>query len=124
MYKRTSLVKAIHVRSVSSSSIFQIGDSTHITPRSKALAVQRQAELFYGYEGNFNQYPIFTKPLAKQQVNENVSFSRYNVSPFIKVNHIDILGTSASAVLHIGSTSTYDAEAIVKHIRQLTGVKE
>ncbi|MFC0557690.1 spore germination protein GerPE [Halalkalibacter alkalisediminis] len=124
MFKRTSLVKDIHVRSVSSSSIFQIGDSTHITPRSRALAVQRQAELFYGKEGDFNQYSVFNKPIPKPQTLEHVAFSKYNISPFIKVNHIDILGVSASAVLHIGSTKTFESEARVKHIRQLFGTKE
>ncbi|WP_227936820.1 spore germination protein GerPE [Alkalihalobacillus deserti] len=119
MYNRTSIVKDIHVRSVASSSIFEIGDSTHITPRSRALAVQRQVELFYGDEGDFNQYPIFNKPIPQPLVNEQVTFTRYNVSPFIKVNHIDILGAAASSVLHIGSTKTIDSESRVKHIRQL-----
>ena len=124
LFKRTSIVKDIHVRSVSSSSVFLIGDSTHITPRTRALAVQRQAELFYGKEGDFNQYPVFNKPMLKPKTFEQVTFSKYNISPFIKVNHIDILGVSASSVLHIGSTKTYDAEARVKHIRQLFGTKE
>jgi len=124
LFKRTSIVKDIHVRSVSASSIFLIGDSSHITPRSRALAIQRQAELFYGQEGDFNQFPVFYKPIPKPYTDEHVTFSRYNISPFIKVNHIDVLGVSASSVMQIGSTKTYNGEARVKHIRQLFGTKE
>ncbi|MFC0470358.1 spore germination protein GerPE [Halalkalibacter kiskunsagensis] len=119
MFKRTSSVKTISVTDVSLGSIFEIGDSCHIKPRSKALAVQREYELFFGDEGNFEAFPIFTKPLPKSIIDENVNFTKHNDSPFIYVNHIDVTSCSASGVLHIGSTKTIDAEARVKHIRQL-----
>jgi spore germination protein PE len=119
LFKRTSAVKTISVIGVSDSSIFEIGDSYHIKPRSRALAVQREHELFFGDEGNFEAYPIFTKPLPKPIIDEYVNFTKFDKSPFIQVNHIDVISISASGVLHIGSTKTIDAEARVKHIRQL-----
>jgi spore germination protein PE len=119
LFKRTSAVKTISVTDVSDSSIFEIGDSSHIKPRTRALAVQREYELFYGDEGNFEAFPIFTQPLPKPTIDEHVNFSKYNEFPFIQVNHIDVMSISASGILHIGSTKTIVAEARVKHIRQL-----
>ncbi|WP_088105445.1 spore germination protein GerPE [Halalkalibacter urbisdiaboli] len=119
MFKRTSVTKNINVTNVSSGSIFEIGDSTGIRPRSRALAVQREMELFFGNEGNFEKYSIFTNPIPVPNVDENIKMTKYNQSPFIYVNHIDIISTAASSVLHIGSTKTIDAESRVKHIRQL-----
>ena len=119
MINRTSIVKTIHVNFVSA--IFEIGDSQTIKPRTKALAVQRQYELFFGDEGNFNKYPIFTKPIPKPIMDEPITFTRYNKSSAIHVNNIDITSVAASGVIHIGSTKTIDAEARIKNIRQLLG---
>lgn len=119
MFKRTSNVKNINVRNVFFSSVFEIGDSCHITPRSKVFAVQREYELFYSDEGNLNTYPIFTMPLPKPMSDESVNFIKYNESFAINVNNIDIIAVSGAGVLHIGSTKTIDSESRIKHIRQL-----
>lgn len=119
MFKRTSNVKNINVTNVSFSSVFEIGDSCHITPRSKVFAVQREYELFYSDEGNLKTYPIFTMPLPKPMSDESVNFMKYNESFAINVNNIDIIAVSGSGVLHIGSTKTIDSESRTKHIRQL-----
>jgi spore germination protein PE len=119
LFKRTSLVEHISIIDVTSGSIFEIGDSYHIQPRSKALAVQREYELFYGDEGDLKTYPIFTNPIPKPTVEKPICFKRYNESPYIKVNHINLFGCAASGVCHIGSTKTIDAETRIKHIRQM-----
>jgi spore germination protein PE len=119
MLKRTSIVNHTKVINVSLSSVFQIGDSAQITPRSRALAVQRQLQLFYGNEGNFEQFPIFTIELPKPNWQENITIGRYNPSPFIKVNRINITSVAAASIYHIGSTNYVDSESRVKHIRQL-----
>ncbi|WP_416148233.1 spore germination protein GerPE [Salipaludibacillus sp. HK11] len=119
MYKRTSIVKTIKVRDVLSNSIFEVGDTRHITPRTKVLAVQRKYEQFYSDEGNLDAFPIFTKPLPEPTINRSVNFNKYNESFIINVNHIDVISVSTSSVLHIGSTETINAEARIKHIRQL-----
>ncbi|WP_280771966.1 spore germination protein GerPE [Salipaludibacillus daqingensis] len=121
MYKRTSVVKNIDVINVSNNSVFEIGDSRFMKPRTKVLAVQREYELFYGDEGNFKYYPIFTDPIPKPVVDESVHVVKYNQTSAIKVNNIDITTLSGSGISHIGSTKTIDAESRIKHIRQLEG---
>ncbi|UTW69103.1 spore germination protein GerPE [Anaerobacillus sp. HL2] len=42
-----------------------------IIPRSMALAVQRQKQLFFGNEGDFEQFSIFTKNIPKTRFSNN-----------------------------------------------------
>ncbi|WP_209124638.1 spore germination protein GerPE [Alkalihalobacillus sp. BA299] len=121
MQKRISHVDFVNVTDVSTSSILQVGDSYRITPRSRALAVQRQIEFFYGDEGNFDVYPIFQIDIPKPVVTEPIRITRTNENPFIRVNNIKLIGAAASSVVHIGSNSMIDAETRVKHIRQFVG---
>jgi len=117
--KRTSIVQAIHVETVIISSILQIGDSEQISARTRALAVQRQHELFFGAEGE-RIFPVFTKPIPRWSSPPPVaSRQTLHQSPVISVRSIRVLGVSSSAVVHVGSTSTAEAEARIKHIRQL-----
>lgn len=118
--KRTSIVEYFHGETLIYSSVLQIGDSREITSRSHVLAVQRQYELFFGDEGEGNFPTFFTMPIPKFQANRNrISIQTLHQSPIISVRSIRVLGASASAVIHIGSTSTVDAEARIKNIRQL-----
>lgn len=119
MIKRTSIVRHTKVISVGLSSVFQIGDATQITPRSQALAVQRQVQLFYGNEGNFEEFPIFKMGIPKPSMDMPITINRYNVSPFIKVDKIHVTSVSASGIYQIGSNNFIDAESRVKHIRQI-----
>jgi spore germination protein PE len=117
--KRTSIVQSFHGETVIFSSVLQIGDSQKITSRAQVLAVQRQYELFFGNEGE-SSFPIFTKPIPKfQSDRRNISLQTLHQSPVISVRSIRVLAVSSSGVVHIGSTSTIDAEARIKHIRQL-----
>ncbi|EZP78734.1 spore germination protein [Parageobacillus genomosp. 1] len=117
--KRTSIVQFFHGETVIFSSVLQIGDSQKITSRSQVLAVQRQYELFFGKEGEIS-FPIFTKPIPKFQSDDrNISLQTLHQSPVISVRSIRVLAVSTAGVVHIGSTSTVDAEARIKHIRQL-----
>ncbi|WP_259455616.1 spore germination protein GerPE [Bacillus sp. PK3_68] len=124
MFKRTSIVKNIYVTTVADSSVLEIGDSANMTLRNNALAVQRQAELFFGNEGNLNNYPLFSKMIPIPQINENITVTRYNLSPFIHVSHINIVGVASSSVLQIGSTGKINLESRIKHIRQLTEIDD
>jgi len=119
LFKRTSIVKNINVKNVANNSVFEIGDSWNIQPRTKVLAVQREYELFFGDEGNFSAYPIYTMPLPKPMIDESIYFHKYNESFTINVNNIDVTSLSGSGVLQIGSTKNIDAESRIKHIRQL-----
>jgi spore germination protein PE len=119
MMKRTSMVEYFHGETFIISSVLQIGDSREITSRSRVLAVQRQYELFFSSEGE-GIFPIFTMPIPKFPSNRNhISIQTLHQSPIISVRSIRVLAASASSVVHIGSTSNVDAEARIKHIRQL-----
>lgn len=119
MLQRTSCVDNINVKIASFASIVQLGDSCIINGLSTALAVQREAEVFYGNEGNLSSYPVFSEPLPFLPINEPISFSRRNPNPIIKVNKIDIIGISSSSLLHVGNSGQVSMEVRVKHIRQL-----
>ncbi|WP_213410469.1 spore germination protein GerPE [Xylanibacillus composti] len=122
---RISRVGHVKVTSKELSSITLIGDSVAITPRTNVLAVQRERPHYLGQEGDLQQFPFYEQPMPKLAARSAGPelFARNN-SPFIDVGSLRILGLSASAVLHIGSTSFIDAESRVKHIRQLLSVEE
>lgn len=124
MLKRLSTVNNIYVNSVGLGSVVQFGDSTNLRPFSRALAVQREKQFFIGNEGNFEDYPVFTKPLRQPYFYERINMVEHNVKPVIKVNNIKVTALSASAILHVGSTDHISAESRVKHIRQLLSAEE
>ncbi|SDH49734.1 spore germination protein GerPE [Alteribacillus bidgolensis] len=120
MSKRTSIVKTLKVTDVTTSSVFEIGDAVNIRASSKAFAVQREHELFFTNEGDFEDYPIFTQEISKPIIDEQLNIHRYNDSPYIKVNKINVIGVAASGVFQIGSTKNIENQSRVKHIRQLS----
>jgi spore germination protein PE len=119
MFQRTASVKNIELNSLAIASVFQIGDSNLIQGFSRAIAVQREAEIFFGNEGNFADFPIFSEPIPLPPISEEINMSRKNINPFIKVGNIDILGVSSSSIVHLGNTNHVSLETRVKHIRQL-----
>lgn len=86
---------------------------------SRALAVQREADVFFAEEGNFSNYRVFSEPIPFLPITEKMSLSTHNSLPLIKVNTISILAMSSSAILHVGNSENVSLEARVKHIRQL-----
>lgn len=119
MLQRTSCVDNIIIKIASFSSTVQLGDSCIINGLSRALAVQREIEFFYGYEGNMANYRVYSEPIPFLPINESFSYSRQNPNPLIKVCKIDITGISSSSLLHVGNSRHISMEARVKHIRQL-----
>lgn len=119
MLQRTSIVDTLKAHSASFASTIQLGDSCKINGFSRALAVQREAEIFLENEGNFSSYPIFSEPIPFLPITESISMTVQNSNPLIKVNNIDILAMSSSAILHVGNSENVSMEARVKHIRQL-----
>jgi spore germination protein PE len=119
MLSRLSKVNQLRITSVSNSSITQIGDSNQIHASSKALAVQREAEVFYDYEGDFSLFPIFSEPIPFSPLDGNVSFNKIDLLPCIKVPYISIVGVSSSSIIHIGNSKNVYMESRVKHIRQI-----
>lgn len=119
MLQRSSVVNAVNVTSASFASIIQLGDSRIINGFSRALAVQREAEVFNSKEGNFSNYPVFSEPIPFLPINESITISTHNILPIIKVNTISILAMSSDAMLHVGNSENVSMEARVKHIRHL-----
>lgn len=124
MFQRTACVDRIKVDSITFSSIFQIGDSQQIQSKSRAIAVQREAEIFYDNEGNFSAFSIFSEAIPFTPVDEVFSCSTQNLNPVLKVRSIKIFGASSSSVVHLGNSCHISMEARVKHIRQLLPRKE
>ncbi|WP_246860941.1 spore germination protein GerPE [Bacillus sp. REN3] len=117
--QRTSCVDHLKIDAVTFSSICQIGDSVQICGFSRALAVQREADVFFGNEGHFANYPIFSEEIPLLPITERFASFTHNLNPLIKVKNVDIIGVSASSVVHIGNSCQICMEARVKHIRQL-----
>ncbi len=122
---RLSRVGSVKVVSQSNSSVCLFGDSAAINPRSDVFAVQREQSRYLGNEGELEQFQIFQQSLPKLAVQPPPFPVRIrNDSPYIDARSIHILGMSASAVLHVGSTGSIDAETRIKHVRQLLSIKE
>lgn len=119
MLSRISQVQKIHITSLSNSSITQIGDSKCVSAISRALAVQREAEIFFSYEGDFSQYPIFSESIPLPPLEDEFSFQKIDLVPCIKVSHIRINGLASASIAHIGNSESFYMESRVKHIRHL-----
>lgn len=117
--KRLSIVKDVKIDAVTLGSIAQFGDNEVIEPESRALAVQREKELFFGDEGNFQAYPIFTANIPEPSFKSDVRMKIHHSNPIIQVGSIEILGVSAASVFQVGSNRVIDSETRIKHIRQL-----
>lgn len=117
--KRTSVVNEAHINSIGTSSVFEIGDCTHIHALSRALAVQREREYFFGNEGHFADYDIFSQDIPFLPITESMAHETIQLHPFIKVNTIKITAIAASSVVQIGSNKHIHAESRIKHIRHL-----
>ncbi|MEH7246652.1 spore germination protein GerPE [Neobacillus niacini] len=124
MLQRSSVVNTIHVTSAFFASVIQLGDSRIINGFSRALAVQREAEVFNSKEGNFSNYRVFSEPIPFLPINESMTISTHNSLPIIKVNTISILAMSSDAILHVGNSENVSMEVRVKHIRHLQHNKD
>jgi len=119
MLRRVSNVVSIDVTSLSFSSILEIGDSKQITPYSQALAVKREYSVFFSNEGNFEEYSVFTRPIANIPITETINMAVHNHNPRIDVESVKIIGIASSSVVQIGTTDIIRAESRIKHIRHL-----
>lgn len=116
---RSSVVQNISINDVVFSSSVHVGDTNHIKANSRAFAVQREEELFYGFEVSFDDYPIFSEVIPIPPITENIKFKRFNANPIIKVNNVNIIGISTSSIFQIGTINDAYLESRVHHVRQL-----
>jgi spore germination protein PE len=125
MEKRCSYVDSIHIDSCIFSSIIQLGDSSFVQSMTRALAVQREAEIFWGNEGDFRKYRVFSEPIHHLPITEQLEVHTFkSPSAILKVKNIDIIAISSSSVVHVGNSNMVQMETRVKHIRHLESVEE
>ncbi|KIL45643.1 spore germination protein GerPE [Jeotgalibacillus soli] len=111
----TSTVNHVLINTLSFSSVIQIGDSALIDSHSNIIAVHREVEVFFGQEAPFEHYSIFYRPSAAGRL----TMINHLLHP--TENHaetINIVGISASSVLHVGDSSHVRMVSRTKHIRQ------
>ncbi|TXK74828.1 spore germination protein GerPE [Paenibacillus sp. N3.4] len=115
---RLSIVGAVYINDVSSSSFVHVGDHATTILQSRAFAVQREVPFFYGNEGSFSYYPFYQRPFPIPQPHEPFTMCVDNLGSFIRVGGIRILGISSSSGLQIGCNRITAAETRIKDIRQ------
>ena len=121
MWKRNSFVQFVDVKSLILSGVVEIGDTVQLKANHNVIAVQREQEIFFGNEGNFEDYPIFSEPIPIPSLPAPGPMIRiYHEAPNIRVGQIHIKGISTSGMMQIGSTNTVCLESRVLHIRQLS----
>ncbi|MBB2479734.1 spore germination protein GerPE [Bacillus sp. APMAM] len=121
---RSSVVQECKINDVVFSSNVHVGDTTHIKANSRAFAVQREEELFFGFEAPFEDFPIFSELIPIPPITENIQFHRYNIDPVIKVDRVRIIGISTASLFQIGTIGDAFLEARTHHVRQLKSTHE
>lgn len=120
LWKRISHVNNILSNTLSFSSSIRLGDTSLINARSDVFAVQREREIFFGYEGAVErpETSIFYEPIPLPEC-EVLDSSFYHLCPSIFVDTLDITGISSASVVKVGNIGCAHMEARVKNIRQL-----
>lgn len=121
---RTSYVNDIFVNSSGLTSVLEMGDSSCIHAFTRAIAVQREQEIFFENEGDFKKYAIFSLSIPFEPIKENITMEKVHLSPLIQVNKINLTAISTSSILHIGNSKNISLESRVLNIRQLRGKEE
>ncbi|RST75199.1 spore germination protein GerPE [Siminovitchia acidinfaciens] len=118
---RGSVVKMIDIKSMLFGSVVEVGDTVHLKAYTNALAVQRNKELFFVNEGNYNNFNAFKIPIPIPPLPVPLpSITKYNECPDIHVGNIHLITMSSSAIMQIGTTNHINSEARVLHIRQIS----
>jgi spore germination protein PE len=103
MFSRISKVGSLSVKTLVFSSSIQIGDYSYLDASTDNFAVQREAETFFGNEGDCCDDPIYHFVPHFLQINEPFIITSTSPNPFIMVNNINIIGVTASSIIGIGN---------------------
>jgi len=114
---RTSVVDCVIVNSVADSGVIQTGDSEKINSYSAALAIHRENAKFGTFDVPLSKYKVFSQPVLVPVCPSIKIKQTFNANPYIRVEKVDILGVSTSALLHIGSVNDITLQSRLKHIR-------
>jgi spore germination protein PE len=120
MLHRLVQIEECELNTMTFSGIFNIGDTVYFTPRSNAIAVQREGNVWNGNYGvQFEWYSVFQRP-AKWIENPLPVVSETNHhNGIISVNCVSILGVTQSAGVQFGGIDYIDSESRIKHIRSI-----
>ncbi|CDQ40679.1 MULTISPECIES: spore germination protein GerPE [Virgibacillus] len=120
MNKRTADVCDIYTNSVSFSGIVAIGDTVDANLESRGIAVQKEGVRFTREdEKYFNNYALFTQQANWIPSSKKVNKTTFHHDDSIQVNHVRTIGISSSSLMQIGSVSHINADARIKHFREL-----
>ncbi|MFS0840541.1 spore germination protein GerPE [Paenibacillus sp. 1P03SA] len=117
MARRLVWLAQAKVLSVSSASVFQVGDNGGIHSRFRALALQREIPVYLDEEGAFEAYSLFARPYPEVRFPPEAVKTTCNLGP-IRVGPVKVLGVSASSVMQVGGSGPVSLQARIKHIRQ------
>lgn len=123
MLNRTAKVDFIKLDSNGIGSCVQIGDSSLLYGYTRAIAIQREQEIFYSNEASFDSYEIFSYSLPIPPLEEPILFQSTSINPIIKVGSIRVSGLAAGAMIHVGNTKHIQRENRSIHVRQLENGK-
>ncbi|AYB44942.1 spore germination protein GerPE [Paenibacillus lautus] len=115
--KRHVLVDNVYIINISNSSACICGESGHIDAYTRALAIQRQVPVFFEDEGNYEDYPIFSRSIPAWQLPSEVDLDVRHDHKTIQVGCLDVIATASASVVQVGSNDTMDLESRVKAIR-------
>lgn len=121
MLHHISSVGRVNVISMGISSALQVGDSNVIQSRNRDILVQRETPFYLSFEGDFDEYAIFTDdeitiPTLQTSVRMNV----VNMNPFLQVDAVEIISLLSAGVFHIGSTEYVFNNSRILQIRHFT----
>lgn len=117
---RTAVVGFVKTLSISAGSILQVGDTAEVTPEAQVFALKRELPRFDGNEGDLSGYPLYTQAFPAVEVYETLGWSVQNADPYLRAGIIEIMGVSASSIVHIGNTSIIATKARIKQIRHIS----
>jgi spore germination protein PE len=121
MLGRTVSIGNIRVNSLSQSAIVQIGDSKHLTPTTRVIAVQQKSSNFSNQVRlEFEDFEIFKLKNELEIIDENIYFNTFHQYPCLSVDRIVINGIVASGVFHAGNTECIVTDSRVHHIRDFS----
>ncbi|MGC4376965.1 spore germination protein GerPE [Fictibacillus sp. Mic-4] len=122
MIKRTSAVDHMNIVNVTSTAVFEVGDSETINSTAWIMAFQ-SPEMNNQVQKipDFAHYKIFSKPNPVLPEVKKVRKITFNEDPFIRVNSVTIVLVSTSATLHVGSTKSIHLQSRTINVRMLQG---
>jgi spore germination protein PE len=112
------ILKKSAINSITNSSIFNIGDTVQFSPVSRAIAVQRESNIWNeAYETHFEDYSLFKRKANWITSGLPVDINHEHHDSTIKVENVSITGVSQSSTVQFGGLKKINAESRIKHIR-------